>query len=270
MKSVAFFLKCLVLSVFKPSNLTLLGYRALTVAAVLAHYVVVERIDYWQQAVRENEQAFITLVLAWHLVSVNLKVAEESRRKKNIQHTNLILAIVAMFAIPGIVVILLTPFFAWFDVSLTHLHTSYWTTRYLLTLLYILMNCVTSIFPHVFNFLFFLSDGVILSQLTSLYLFNELSMSALLTILPLHFVLHNHLLLRGIQSFTKDEARGKLSFARLIGRHDSVFMFVTYALFQAIFTIVDTLSSDWRFMVNMWYLMYALYAFAKLMDHKQS
>ena len=137
-------------------------------------------------------------------------------------------------------------------------------------LLYIAMNIGIAVFPHVHNFIFFLSDGVILSQLTSLYLYNEFSMSALLTALPVLFVLHNHLLVRGIQSFVNDDAKGKMTFVRLIGRHDAVFLFVIYSLFTTVFTLVDLFSADYIFAVNLWYLIYALYAFAKLMDHKQS
>lgn len=95
-------------------------------------------------------------------------------------------------------------------------------------------------------------------------------MSAMLTTLPVLFVLQNHMLVKGIQNYMKDEQRGKMSFVRLIGRHDAVFLFVIYGLFNSVSTIIDALSRDFRFGVNLWYLIYALYAFAKLMDHKQS
>lgn len=135
---------------------------------------------------------------------------------------------------------------------------------------YIVANSLQSFFPHVHNFAFFLSDGVLLSQLTSLYLYNEFSMSAILTILPVLFVIHNHLLVEGIQKFVKHEKAGKMSFVRLIGRHDAVFLFVIYSIFTAIFTLVDVCAAEWTYAVNFWYLLYALYAFARLMDHKQS
>ena len=57
---------------------------------------------------------------------------------------------------------------------------------------------------------------------------------------------------------------------RLIGRHDAVFLFVIYTLFTFIFTIVDVFSKDYRVAVNMWYIGYGLYAFARLMEQKRS
>ena len=69
------------------------------------------------------------------------------------------------------------------------METSYWSQRYLFMFLYIVMNVLINVFPLVNNFLFFISDGIILSQLTALYMVNEFSMSALLTALPFLFVL---------------------------------------------------------------------------------
>jgi 1,4-dihydroxy-2-naphthoate octaprenyltransferase len=94
-------------------------------------------------------------------------------------------------------------------------------------------------------------------------------MNALLTIMPVLFVLQNHMLVHGIYSFVQDEHEQKLTFVRLIGRHDAVFLFVIYGLFIAIFTSVDLFSTgDLHFAANFWYVPYTLYAFAKLMDHK--
>ena len=171
----------------------------------------------------------------------------------------------------SVAVILLTPILAWFKFSIAaSLDVSFWGCRYMFMLIYLVFNAGISIFPHTFNFLFFLTDGALLSQLTSLYLYNEMSMTCLLNLLPIFFVLHNHLLVVGIQGFTRDEQAQRLSFVRLIGRHDAVFLFVVYSLFTVLFTLVDTLSKDFRFGVNMWYLGYATYAFARLMEQKKA
>jgi len=54
---------------------------------------------------------------------------------------------------------------------------------------------------------------------------------------------------------------------RLIGRHDTVFLYVIYGLFIFVFTCVDLVSTgELSFAANLWYVPYALYAFAKLMD----
>lgn len=131
------------------------------------------------------------------------------------------------------------------------------------------MNILINVFPLVNNFLFFLTDGLILSQLTSMYLFNEFSMSAMLTALPVLFVLQNHGLIKGIKNFARDEQNQKLSFTRLIGRHDAVFLFVIYTIFTFMFNLVDVISTNYIFAVNFWYMIYALYVFGKLMDNRK-
>lgn len=263
--SVLFLFKALLMSVFKMSNISLLLQRFLTIFMVLMHYTVVEKIDYFEHGLRQNESSFIQLVVVWHLVFMNLKIGEEGRRFKYAIHQTIIIGICGFFGISTVLTVLFTPILSWFSFSCTHLETTYWSLRYLMVFFYIAFNVLISLFPHVHNFLFLVSDGLVLSQLASLYLFNEFSMSALLTCLPVLFVLHNHLLVKGIRNFVRDEQAGKMSFVRLIGRHDAVFLFVIYSLFTALFILVDTFSADYRLACNMWYFVYALYAFGKLM-----
>jgi hypothetical protein len=51
-------------------------------------------------------------------------------------------------------------------------------------------------------------------------------MTCLLNLLSIFFVLHNHLLVDGIQHIVRDVQLKKLSIVRLIGRIDAVFLFV--------------------------------------------
>lgn len=262
-----FLAKILVKSVFGFRNIKTLFYRFCTIGLVIAHYYIVERIpmDQWVH----NEEAFLKFILFWHVIFMNFKAFEESRRKKNDQHIHIIAFIAGSLTVLTVLIFLSTPFLAWFDSKWTRIENSYYSLRYIMMFLYILMNVVINIFPLVNNFMFFLSDGLILSQLTSLYLFNEFSMSALLTILPVLFVLQNHGLIKGIKNFLRDETDSKLSFVRLIGRHDAVFLFVIYTVFAFMFNIVDLISTNYIFAVNFWYLIYALYVFGRLMDNKK-
>ena len=75
--------------------------------------------------------------------------------------------------------------------------------------------------------------------------------------------------MKGINNFLRDETDSKLSFVRLIGRHDAVFLFVIYTLFTFMFNLVDLISTNYIFAVNFWYLIYALYVFGRLMDNKK-
>ena len=202
---------------------------------------------------------------------VVLRLADERQIQKNAAHKKAAFGIAITVGALSVAVILLTPFAAWSGAKIaSELDVRFWTSRYMVMLAYLLMNAATAVFPHTFNFLFFLSDGVLLSQLTSLYLYNEFSMTCLLNLLPIFFVLHNHLLVDGIQRFVKDEQHKKLTFVRLIGRHDAVFLFVVYTVFTVLFTLVDVCSRDARYGLNLWYLGYATYTFARLMEQKQT
>ncbi|CDW74674.1 UNKNOWN [Stylonychia lemnae] len=259
--------KSLFKSVFGIRNLKTLLYRFLTIMIVIAHYTIVEKINY--EDFVHNEWEFMSFIVVWHVIFMNLKIIEESRRKKNEEHLHMMVVIVGVIAIYTLSHIILTPILAWLDYESTRLQSSYFTYRYIWMFFYILFNSFINIFPLVNNFMFFLSDGIILTQLTSLYLFNEFSMSALLTSMPVLFVIQNHGLIKGIKNFTRDETNSKLSFVRLIGRHDAVFLFVIYTMFTFLFNLVDTLANNYVFVFNLWYTVYALYVFGKLMDNKK-
>jgi hypothetical protein len=185
--SIGFVIKSLILSVFKIRNLKTLFYRLNTVAIVAAHYIIVEKIPIEYRV--KNEENLALFLLVWHLVFMNFKIGEQSRVKKNEKYKIPILTILLVFGAFTLLTVVLAPVLAYFNVPFTELKTSYWGQRYLFMFLYILLNVIINVFPLVNNFLFFLSDGIILSQLTSLYMINEFSMSALLTSLPYLFVL---------------------------------------------------------------------------------
>ena len=88
---------------------------------------------------------------------------EESRRKKNSDLKVFIAVLIIVFTSLTTLILLITPILAWFDFRVTQLDTNYWTLRYLMMFLYITFNVVINVFPLVNNFLFFLSDGIILS-----------------------------------------------------------------------------------------------------------
>jgi hypothetical protein len=248
-------------------NMKTLFYRLLTITLVLAHYIIVEKIEYENWV--HNEHELLSFIVFWHIIFMNYKVIEETRRKKNIDHMHIIVLIVGVLSVYTLLTFICTPFMAWYDSDSTKIENSYYGWRYIMLGLYILMNIFINTFPLVNNFMFFLSDGLILSQLTALYLFNEFSMSALLTILPVLFVIHNHGLIKGIKNFQRDEENSKLSFTRLIGRHDAVFLFVIYTLFTVAFNLVDIIATNYIFAINFWYTLYALYVFGRLMDNKK-
>lgn len=128
---------------------------------VIAHYIIVENIDYDKWV--HNETSFLRFLLVWHVIFMNLKAVEETRRKKNDVHLHMIVAIVGFCATYTLLHILLTPFLSYFDYESTRIEIEYFTTRYILMFLYIAFNVFINVLPLVNNFMFFLSDGIILS-----------------------------------------------------------------------------------------------------------
>jgi len=183
-------------SVFGIRSIKTLFYRILTVALVLIHYYYVEKISIEEWL--PNGYDLASFILTQHFIFMMFKVVEESRRKKNVECMHMIFSIIVCLSIYTLLTFILTPIYAWHDSEKTRLQTSYYTWRYIMMGLYIIMNIVINVFPLVNNFMFFLSDGIILSQITSLYMFNEFSMTSILTILPVLFVIQNHGLIRGI------------------------------------------------------------------------
>lgn len=264
LRYILFILKSFLLSLFKWSNFKILIYRAVTIFLVLLHYHNVEQIPFEERV--ENEYYFISFVLFWHIVSMNFKVVEESRRRRNPEYQPIIPVIGILLAVLTAAFIILTPFLSYFNFKITHLQTSYYSLRYLMMFFYIVFNVLICAFPLVNNFLFFLSDGVILSQLASLYMVNEFSMTCFLNIVPVLFVIQNHMLIKGIMNFQKDEQKQKLSFVRLVGKHDAVFLFVIYSIFVFTLNFMDFVSTHNIYCLNFWYTLYAIYVFGKLMD----
>mmetsp|Transcript_23707 Transcript_23707/g.18126 ORF Transcript_23707/g.18126 Transcript_23707/m.18126 type:complete len:320 (+) Transcript_23707:99-1058(+) len=243
-----------------------LGYRMLTVGMVLAHYLIVEKVP--RSEMVRNESELLSFILLWHLVFMFLKMSEESHRKKHKSVQTLMVFLNVVIGGSIALVVVATPLLAWMDFSVALLDSSYYTLRYLYMFLYITMNVAASVLPLLSNFVFFLTDGIILSQLTSLYLFNEFSITAFISIAPVLFVVQNHFLIRGVNAVDKDKAKGKLSFVILIGKHDAVFLFVIYSFFIFVMNLLDTVTVSYVFGVNLWYNVFTIYAFGKLMEGK--
>lgn len=185
--NIWFLLKSIFLMVLKIRNIKTLFYRICTVAMVCVHYFVVEKIKIEDRV--KNEYNLASFIIVWHLIFMYFKNFEETRRTKNKNAIVAITTMIIVFAISITITMLITPFLAYFNFEITSLKTNIWTMRYIMMFIYIIQNIFINTFPLVNNFLFFISDGIILSQLTSVYLVNEFSMSALLTVLPFLFVL---------------------------------------------------------------------------------
>ena len=83
------------------------------------------------------------------------------------------------------------------------------------------------------------------------------------------FVIQNHHLVKGIKNYSRDLDNKKLSFVRLVGRHDATFLYVMNSLFTFFFNLVDFFAQNYMIGVNFWYFLYAYFTFEYLMDSKR-
>jgi hypothetical protein len=79
----------------------------------------------------------------------------------------------------------------------------------------------------------------------------------------------NHHIIRGINNFNKDEKKEKVSFVRLVGKHDASFLFIIQSLFVFLVNLMDFFSTNYIIGFNLWYIIYVIYAFGKIMDGKK-
>lgn len=81
--SLLFLTKTIFKSALGLRNLKTLFYRFCTIFVVIAHYMIVENIDYDKWV--HNEIDFVSFIVVWHFIFMNFKAIEDSRRKANIQ-----------------------------------------------------------------------------------------------------------------------------------------------------------------------------------------
>jgi len=233
---------------------------------VCYYYYMVENITI--DTVVRNEVDLLVFIGIWHVVAMLCKDFEINRLKKKEQYKVILICMIIGVVASTVILFILWPILAAFGVEIALIDTDHQKLKFLFQGLYIILNMVICVLPLFNNFFFFLSDGIFLSQLTCIYLANELSMSCLLVVLPFLFVVHNHFLVRGIKNYSRDMEAKKLSFVRLIGRHDATFLFVMNSLFTFFFNLVDIFVQNYAYGFNFWYLFYAYFTFEYLMDSK--
>jgi len=156
----------------------------------MLYYLYVEKIPY--PLLVHNEANLFLFITYWHLMAMNFKIIEHSRREKiQIEKpARAFMIIFLAFIIMG--QFLAKPILHCIKSPLVRFDSDIFYMRHVYQFLYILINILICVFPLVNNFAFFISDSIILSQLTSIYMANEHSMSALLASLPIMFAVQGH------------------------------------------------------------------------------
>lgn len=171
-----------------------------------------------------------------------------------------------MLIVIGVSLVLTWPILTWFNFSMTALNTDFWTSRFLLILVYIVLENFP--FGAIDNFVLLVADGIVLSQIVSIYLFNMVSMKCILFLIPPLFMLFSLKQIFDVMLYKNEKGR-KSNFVRLIGIHDTLYLVLMFAGVILIMSMIDAFAHDWLHLVNCLYLpFFAIYTANRLMDEK--
>ena len=113
--------------------------------------------------------------------------------------------------------------------------TDYWTLRYILYFFYLLLSNLRLGAIDCFQLL--ICEGILLSQITSIMLYNEMSLDCLLFCLPAFLLVQNFKIATDLVLFERETA-ARSTFVRLVGTHDSIFLMLIYTCFILVNTTV--------------------------------
>lgn len=111
-------------------------------------------------------------------------------------------------------------------------------------------------------------QGLLWSMIVTILMFNELSLSCIVFCAVPWFVFLNWHIAIDLICFEKEPA-AKTTFVRLIGQHDSIFLFLIFTAYLCFNTVLDSLNYwDAHQLSVLVYLPWALYVFNRLMDER--
>ena len=105
------------------------------------------------------------------------------------------------------------------------------------------------------------------SQITCMLWYNELSLSCCLFCLTPWLLVQNAKIALDLMMYEKEPGK-KSTFVRLIGAHDSIFVILVYTAMMTFTSIVDSIAYGKEHLFNLMYVPFCLYLFNRLMDEK--
>jgi len=157
------------------------------------------------------------------------------------------------------------PVAAWYNFEFTLVDTDYWSVRYFYYLLYIITSNLR--IPSLDSAQMLFCEGFMVSQITCVLWYNELSLSCCLFCLTPWLLIQNAKIALDLMMYEKEPGK-KTTFVRLIGAHDSIFIILVYSAMMIFTSIVDSLAYGRDHLLNLLYLPFCLYLFNRLMDEK--
>ena len=123
-------------------------------------------------------------------------------------------------------------------------------------------------FGAIDNFVLLMADGITLSQLVSIYMYNTLSMRCILCTIPVLFMLFSCKQVFDVLLYENEKGK-KTTFVRLMGVHDSLYLILVFSLVIAALSMIDAFAYDWLFLANCLYVpLFAVYTANRMMDDK--
>jgi hypothetical protein len=77
-----------------------------------------------------------------------------------------------------------------------------------------------------------------------------------------------YMIVHGIKKLKVDEDKGKMSFVRMVGKHDAIFLYLMFSIFTFIFNVIDFSTVTYSFASLIWFSVFTLYMFDRLMEDK--
>lgn len=161
------------------------------------------------------------------------------------------------------------PIFVWFEFRFTLVDTHYWTLRYLIYLFYIALSNLR--WPAIDFVQFMMCDGLLLSQICCMLIYNELSIGCLIFCLTPFFMAWNFKFAIDLILYKK-EPEQKTTFVRLMGVPKTLTLFLSHTFFIMFCSAIDSITNEtWNFLILTWlYVPWTFFVVNRLMDGKNT
>ena len=171
-------------------------------------------------------------LISWHYLAETLhQLAIRVRADRHLHRaeTKLLLALVAIQ--------LIAKFALYWILPAGPASTRPWTMAFI-TLLYLLLNVVSAGIPSFFEFAFFFSEGLFATQFVSDHVASELNFELFMLYLPVLLLLEAFFLATELRGWSASVR----SFARVIGKHDAILLFMVFLAVAYFFNFIDALQ----------------------------
>jgi hypothetical protein len=239
----------------------------IVVFLTLCHYIQVQKIP--EDKISINRVTNLLLVLAFlHYCQMLIKRFEDQKFKTRNRPYELVIVYVGLAVPPLLFNSVYLYLSCWLSGETPLKYSKNHHVFILILQLYTFFSGLTTFFPILRNFINLVNVSLFIPLLTSLFIFDEVSMYPFLTLLPAVMALHSHDLIRGVTKFKIYKERKYENFITLIGRHDSLFLYIVFGFFMFTYNFIDTLSSAYELAFNLWFVLFALYLVNCAMDEK--